>query len=357
MAFINGNASWVGPSDTPLNLYQCLCGPTACGKEGPRKAIKTLLEAVLIDQSGISESAASAPALLRALALTRSQLVLTDEFALFLQVALSDKGSAHLKELVKELMSLHGLGRSYFAGKKYADVKMNIGKIDKPYVNVFGTTTPLELVDGITLKSVDNGFLNRILFIQASGQKPINRAPDTTLPPAIVAGLKDVFENPKGAMPFADGAEQLMISLADGMKRSGQFANLWGRAEDQMLRVAGNIAIGDGGVITCQHITWAADYVTNCIDSFAEFLGDDLAETGFQKLVAKASKMIRECRKYSTDKQFGKQCKAGMMPRSKLLKLLKIPSYEMDSLIGYLSDSETFRMGTMDGFKVIYSHE
>jgi hypothetical protein len=42
------------------------------------------------------------------------------------------------------------------------------------------------------------------------------------------------------------------------------------------------------------------------------------------------------------------------MPRSKLLKLMKLPAREMDDLIKYLMESGTFAAGTEGGYSVLY---
>lgn len=96
LAYLNAGKRWVARSDTALNLYTCLIGPTASGKEDPRKAIKRLV-GVLLSDSGICEHVASGTALLRAVEADRALLVLSDEFGLFLQAALSDKGPIYLK--------------------------------------------------------------------------------------------------------------------------------------------------------------------------------------------------------------------------------------------------------------------
>jgi hypothetical protein len=353
LSYLNANRQWVAPSDTALNLYQCMIGGTGKGKEDPRKAIKRVLGDFLF-AGGICESISSGPALLRGLETDKEMLILTDEFGLFLQVALSDKGSMHLKELVKELLTLFGLGRSYFAGKKYADAKQNIGKISKPYINLLGTTTPLELLDGVTSKSVDNGFLNRILFIAASEENPINRTPDTSIPMSLSEALEMVASSTEGGLEYEDGAHDLMISLAEQMGEDGAYSNLWSRAEEQMIRVAGVLAVGGEGVIKREHVMWAFHYVNWCIKSFSAFLGTDLAESVFEKRVVKARTIINNARNYAADGQFGKLCRMGYMPRGKLTKLMKITARELDDVIKFLVESKEISQSDFEGSVVLY---
>lgn len=362
LAHINDNRWYVNGSDTPLNLYQTLVGGTGKGKEDPRKALKRLAVAAG-RRKGICESIASGPALLRALESDQTVMMLTDEFGIFLQVALADKGASHLKELVKELLTLFGLGRSFFAGKVYADSKMNIPQINNPYVNVLGTTTQLELMDGVTSKSVNNGFLNRFLFVTASEENPVNRSPNIEIPQSLSAELSCLCNQSVGfditlplfqSLEYEDGAHDLMVQLAEQMTEPGDYANLWSRAEEQMIRVAGLLAIGDGCVIKRDHIMWAYRYVTWCISSLSSSLGAELAESQFEKKIIKAKNLIKNAKQYVNDSVFAECCKLGYMPRGKLTKLMKIPAKELNEVIEHLLISRQVKEVDYKGTKILH---
>ncbi|MCC8995965.1 MAG: DUF3987 domain-containing protein [Nitrosomonas sp.] len=348
ISYLNQNYSYVLNSDTPLNLYQCLIGDTGKGKEDPRRAIKRLADATFIIRNGshpkIHESMASGAALLRSLDDFPNSLILNDEFGMYLQNTLSDRGSIHQKELIKDLMTLWGLGRSYFGGKSYADKKQNIDRIDKPYINLMGTTTSLELLDGITPKAIDNGFLNRILFIQSSEECYINRSPETLINQDLlqkILSIKGVGEKDVRIkeIVYEDGAHDLLIQLVESLDEKGQFTNLWSRAEEQAIRVAGLLAIGDGGIIKRGHVFWAWNYTTGSIKAFARKLDKDFVENPFQKQVVKALDFIKNVKKYSSDQQFGRYCGRGLMPRGKLTKLLKMKSRDVEDVILYLIET------------------
>lgn len=355
VAYLSQNRAYVKPSSTALNLYQTLIGETGSGKEDPRKAIKRICDiAGLTD--GICETLASGPAMLRALEEQQSLLILSDEFGLFLQVATSERGSMHLKELIKELMQLFSLGRSFYAGKRYADKKLRIERINHPYVNVMGTTTMVELLEGLTTKSVTNGFVNRILFIEASEKGAINRRPDEAISESLKTGIAGLF--PAHGMPMAApaleidyeaGAEALMVSLAEQMQCPGQFAELWNRTEELMIRVAGVLAVGEGKIIRKVHVEWAHQYVKHCIKSFAVRLSGDLSETPFEKRMVKALSIISKARDYAGDIAFHEFCKKGYMPRGKLTKMLRLPSREVEEVVRYLLESRQIAAKNIDG--------
>lgn len=341
VSYLNSNKAYVGGSDTALNLYICLIGDTGKGKEDPRKAIKRLIASVknVLRGESIHESIASGAALLRSLEGNPSTLILIDEFGIYLQTALSERGSIHQKDFIKELMTLYGLGRSYFGGKAYADTKQNIGQIHNPHINLIGTTTSLELLDGITPRMIDNGLLNRIIFVQADKENPINRKPDTRISDELKQQMAAIRAIDTSVIDYEEGAHDLLIQFADGLDEKDQFANLWSRAEEQTIRVAGLLAIGDGGVIKRAHITWAWSYVNGSIKAFAKKLDKDLAENPFQKQAAKALDFIKNATNYSHDRQFGSYCRRGLMPRGKLTKLLKAKSKDVEDVINYLFET------------------
>ena len=353
VSYLNSNKAYVGGSDTALNLYICLIGDTGKGKEDPRKAIKRLIASVRNESRGesIHESIASGAALLRSLEGNPSTLILIDEFGIYLQTALSDRGSIHQKDLIKELMTLYGLGRSYFGGKAYADTKQNIGQIDSPHINLIGTTTSLELLDGITPRMIDNGLLNRIIFVQADKENPINRKPDTRISDELKQQMAAIRAIDTSVIDYEEGAHDLLIQFADGLDEKDQFANLWSRAEEQTIRVAGLLAIGDGGVIKREHITWAWSYVNGSIKAFAQKLDKDLAENPFQKQAAKALDFIKNAINYSLDRQFGGYCRRGLMPRGKLTKLLKAKSKDVEDVIIYLLETRQISLFDDGGTK------
>lgn len=62
-------------------------------------------------------------------------------------------------------------------------------------------------------------------------------------------------------------------------------------------------------------------------------------------------------RNYGNDRQFGHLCKQGYMPQGKLLKLMKIPAYELDAVIDYFAKSEQFKTANHEGFTILFPPE
>jgi hypothetical protein len=388
IAYLIGNTRYIAESETALNLYQCLIGATGSGKEDPRKGLKRLFEAV--DEGwdtfntpdyqgplslGICEGMASGPALLRTLEHQKNLIILNDEYGIQLQIALSNGGASHLKELNKEMLTMYGLGRSYYAGKKYADQKNNIGKINKPYVNLLGTTTPSELAEGLNPASITSGQLNRIIFTFAQGIGETNFNPDFAIPEDLRERLMavsaddgaNIKDDSKGS-PIVGGGFNLPVKFSPGAfdtykqlckafeieaKHAEQFADLYSRAGEQVLRIAGSLAVADGATISAEYLAYAVNYIRYSIVTFSEFLSTDLTESIFDSNVQKALKLIADPYRYSKDKRFGEVCAKGFMPRGKLTKMLRIKGSEVSEVVAYLLESQQIEEGKLNG-SIVY---
>lgn len=341
----NAGMFYVGKSRTALNLYQCLVGDTGTGKEHPRQAVAKLLKAVRHDPlSRIFDDMSSGTGLLRALAQHPRALIMMDEFGMTLRGALSTNAPAYQREVMRDLMRLFGQGRGQINGKPYADPKQNIATIDKPYVNLLGTTTDAELLDGINPKQVNNGFLNRILVVEGAGHLPVNRSADDTIPPLLLDGLNDIFnvynaawEDEGVALEYEEGAHAHLAHLADSSRRANdEMRNLWARVEELTVRVSGVLAVGQGQVIRKTHIDWAWQYVTHSINRFITIMRERTVDSPFHGLTLQCHEYISNAQAYSSDRQFRAFLEKGLMPIGKLLKLTRAQPRDLTAALDFL---------------------
>ncbi len=336
------NRASIGAMETPTNLYQVMIGETGHGKEDPRSAIKRLLSATH-NLDGLLEEATSDTALLRALNAYPVQLMMTDEFGIFLKMALSKQGDKHRQALIGLLLKLFGLARSVLSAKVFADTKLNIPAIHCPYINLLGTTTPVQFVGALTGVVIDDGTLNRMLCVSASGTSPKNRNPNRTVPDALRDRLRlfaDLLNPtlPGSTILIDPDAEQVFVRFYNETP-TGLYAALWSRHEEHARRVAGVIAAGDGGVIHGHHAEWAVSYVRWCLTNVSREVSQGMAESVFEALVLKALRFIRDARKYAGDREYGHLAKRGLMPRGKLSKLMRMKTRELDEVVNHLTES------------------
>ena len=365
MSHYNANMFYVGGSNTALNLYQCLVGDTGTGKEGPRHAlIRLIKESRNNPQSRVYDEVSSGTALMRSLVNNPNALVMLDEVGIYLQTALSNNGPAYQRETIKDLMRLFGQGRARLNGKLYADTKQNIGIIEFPYVNLLGTTTAVELLDGITAKQVNNGFLNRILVVEGAGAGEMQRRPNTEVPDTLLDALGQIhlvfnqdWENESIALQYGEGAESLLEELHDRTlsAQGDDMKNLWSRTEELTVRVAGLLAVGDRQVITTEHVEWASQYVTHCISGFSKMLSSKMVDSPFHDLTTRCLWFIEHATDYAHDRQFSRLCVKGYMPKGKLLKLTKAPVKDLTAALEFLILSRQINQHISKGGGICYS--
>jgi len=355
-SFMISNKSCVEPSQTGLNLYQVLIGNTGKGKEDPRKAIKRIVQAVLgRDAPPMPEILASGTALLKSLSNYPVLMMLSDEYGMFMQSAMQGKDDFR-RDLVKELMSLYGLARSFHGGKKYANSKDNIDRIDYPYVVVLGTTTSEELFNGMSMDAINNGQANRNIYIYADADNPPNRRPVTELPFDLVERLKVLFNDFTDfyGMQYGPGAEEAIAAFGDNLPATGKFANLWSRAEESAIRIAGVLAFCDKKIITVEHVEWAIAYVKQSIEVFAGKAETEISEGVFDRMRNKALNIISNPRHYRDNKRWGNICKTGKMPRGMLTNLMKIKPRELDDVLSSLHEAGEISSATDNGVTIYW---
>lgn len=355
VSHLQENRHDIGDMATPMNLYQVLIGKTGRGKEDPRNAIKSLLLAADA-LHGAMEEVSSETALLRALAENPNRLMMTDEMGIYLKLALAKNGDPHKQGVIKQMLSLFGLARSSMTPKPYADTSKNIPAIHGPYLNVLGTTTPEQFIGAMTNLAIDDGTMNRLLCVNASGVGEKNREPRKAVPPELKAALASL------ATPFRKDADDSRIKIDPdaehlfvGFYEEHQTVTgaLWARAEEQARRVAGVIACADGGVLKLAHAQWAIAYVSWCLHNVTREIRHGMAETIFGQRVLMVLKLIREVRSYSGDKVYSSLTRRGLMPHGKLLKLSRLSTRDLSDVIEHLCETSEITTG-MDGRVKVY---
>ena len=377
VSLMAANRFYVRRTDTSLNLYMVLSGKTGEGKEAPRKALNRMLKHSPFI-SCIWEKAASATGLLRAMEARHPRVFasMTDEYGLLLQGYSGVKANPNNQLLMALILNLFGSARSTFSPTAYANRRDNIQPIDNPYFLLFGTTTPAMLLAAYTPDLIAAGMVNRILVVSAAGHEPENTNLDFSVPENIKASIAefaarlvfiddedfDPFDHdrmdsvlaPDTGLEFEAGGFELLNELAKVPDNEGTPEELWGRYREHVIRVAGVLAVGDGGVIKAGHVRWAHSFVDWCHRSFARKVVQQVGEGQFAKLTAKALDAIANPKHFASDRQFARFCEKGLMPSGKLSKVLKIPKGDKAKVIEYLLETEQIKRGEKDGHEVFW---
>ena len=174
------------------NLYVVSIGPTGCGKNHARTAAKRILLACGLGDRLGGEELASGQAIISRAAKSPTVLFQLDEFGLLMQAIQNPNAGSHLVAILSNLMKLFSSSADTYIGTEYADQdKRPRIEIECPSVSVYGTTTPETFYRALGSSHVVSGYLNRLLVVETSVNRPRRQQPvRQDVPASIVKWAK-----------------------------------------------------------------------------------------------------------------------------------------------------------------------
>ena len=280
------------------NVYCVGVAPSGAGKDHARKVNKNILFQAGLNRLEGNEDLASDAGLVTAVEHQPAILFQLDEFGRFLRTIGDPKKAPHLFNLLGALMKLFSSADTVFRGKAYADKKRN-RVVDQPCVSVYGTTVPEHFFESLTIDSLNDGFIARLLVFEADATPARQRAGEQPVPDAILdaarwwgeyrpgGNLRD--EHPQPAeIQCTDAAGQRFDQLAamvdvEMAKPDADGRSLWARAEEKACRLALLYACSadrQRPSIDADAARWAcelSEYLTRCMLYVAhEWVADGL---------------------------------------------------------------------------------
>lgn len=221
-------------SETGLrtNVYFLSLIETGGGKEWPRQAIKKIFNSAEAGNRCEVEAVTSDSAIVNAIAACPSQVLLFDEFGRFLATTTSRNAGTHEIGIPTVLMKLYSSAKATFNAKTYADKKLN-KVIEQPNACMLATSVEANFYKHITKEAVDDGLLNRIIFMKATDPDPAMRDISSfDPPPELVAEFRAwedmpyrIEVNPDGTIkPAGNLANVQNSNAAPPMPRTVRFA-------------------------------------------------------------------------------------------------------------------------------------
>jgi len=160
------------------NLYCLGVAPSATGKEHARMIATKILDSVgLWSKVGGLTKPKSAGGIGAALRDWPVRLALVDEFGMFLERH-TRKGGGWKSDVDEALLELFTSANGKWSQGQYRDGS-NL-EIDRPHLSVYGTTTPKTVWPSITLETIGNGLLGRILVFFGRSKPKSNGMAGTT---------------------------------------------------------------------------------------------------------------------------------------------------------------------------------
>jgi len=162
---------YASPLNTRTNLYTVGIASTGAGKDASRKAMKELAHAAGLDERIGADDIRSDAGMLRGLMNNSSQLMMLDEFGLFLQGLSNEKSPHYIRAQAKILLKLYSASNSVYNHGDYADARTTPIIIQAPNLCIYGTSTEETYVKALRKSAIESGELNRFVVIKARNDK------------------------------------------------------------------------------------------------------------------------------------------------------------------------------------------
>jgi hypothetical protein len=357
VSLLSRNNYLIDNSNTAINLYLLVIAHTGAGKEAVKGTVELLARECSTAQCDIRESICegftSGAAVLRALSENPCQFFWRDEVWSLLESINSARGSAHEKQLGAERMSLYGKGNSRYGGRKQADARLNIKPVNRPYLVFVGATTPDRFMTALSSTQMNDGFLNRMLVLQAEGLAGVRRGKALGVPFPVVERVQNLLS--AGLDHRLLSADPKWIGMAPGVQdfafKVSAFADqriplpqgaMWARLYETSLRVAGVVAVGmnpENPIITMDVMRWAARLATWSTARITLNIEERMCESPFDAACKKAMEFVASADGYlANDARYSKYTRQGM-PHGKLMQLMKMERSEMRKVIDFLLET------------------
>jgi hypothetical protein len=333
------------------NLYAIGIGPTGCGKDAPRGAIKKLASQLEIPEK-VVDNIASGPGLEDYLEKLNTPVVLLliDEFGKALQQRKSN-GDDH--GITAILLKLYTSVNSHYikrlkAGDKQSQILLN------PFVSIYGVSTKEAMETALSEADAESGWLGRILFLSTCLARPKFQQPCTcqNYNVELKNWYKSLNSEAFTVVGYSDAASKKLAShqyKVDECLRSDTLNPIVRAASVRRIEMTKKLALISAvsrnplsPIINIQDVKWASSvtkYSQDYIKSELASAIENGAAGSLESLqIKKALRLIQRTRTFH-DSQFSHATKNGYMPKRMLLKKMTVNSGTLDEILSTLKDS------------------
>jgi len=314
----------VGPTGSGLNMYLVCLGRTGFGKEHVHKTLHTLAHDAgfhyLIGPGEVTSGTAIEKVVRR-----RPFYVMPwDEVGIVLQGVNGNNAASWSKSIRKVLLELYSKSTSVWTGKEHADpTRDNSAEpIHCPTVGILGVSTPETFYSGLSDESFRDGFLARLIVVDATVKPPRGNPPALLITPAsLITAVKktaDAFPWPPGNLPAikwksalarpslvtvpweSNEAESQWLTIedwqAEQVEEHGAQDGIIGRAAENTIKLATVRAISRNPAnarVTTADLDWGYAVVQRSLDSLDAGAGAHVAGSPFEELCKAILRALR----------------------------------------------------------------
>lgn len=356
---------YASPIGTRTNIYLVGISGTGSGKDHSRKYINIMAEHAGLGKYIGSNSIRSESGLARSLEGNASQVMMIDEFGLFMQAIGDSRAAPHAKQISDLLMKLYSSsGGGLYKHGEYADARMKQITVYDPNLCIYGTTTEESYAASLKKSAIQSGNINR--FIVA---RPREYYPEPNLEVPIMELDKELigrwaqFEpkslgeqvntsnvSPKICKMSWGACDKIQRALLKEQadKRRDKFGDLWQRLYENTIKVAMIIAI-------------ARDRINPIFDPMDFYIAGSIVRNAINYMATLADEHMFDSETEMYHLELLRFIKTnGQVTRSDIInKMRKLRKRELDDLLVSMLDSGSIQAEKVDSGKgrpsVIYT--
>lgn len=346
---------------TPLQPYMMLVAPTSSGKDSALDAVYFLANKLGLGRQCFRQSQ-SYHAMLDIIANPpRSAIWLWDECARYLKSASRSIASPEYQVLT-HMISMYGKAASEVPGIPAR--KNAIPPLKNPFFCVMGTAQPEQLLEAVSNTDMATGLINRFLLFDAGHNFVRDNEDRNDLFPSRIENAMREFDKIKLAegefrdITYADfEAWQILNDLRtysrEEASKKDTGAQLWGRAQQNALVLAGIVAVGVDlvrPVITQKIANWAVRFSMWSVDRWMQRIDQSSSRSFIERDSKYIERLIFNVRNYRLDAISNKKelelIDKGFCPRSFLMRKCRhIKQKDVNEILTHLVLAELVCIG------------
>ncbi|MND84216.1 hypothetical protein D3C80_761030 [compost metagenome] len=314
----------VGPTGAGLNMYMVGVAGPGFGKEHPHKTLQTLaLDAGVQHIIGPGE-VTSGTAIEKVVRKRPAFIMPWDEIGVVLQSVNGNGSTAWAKTIRKVLLEIFSKSTSIWSGKEHADptTDSSATPVHCPTVSLLGMSTPTEFYKGLTEATLSDGFLARLLVIEARERPQRKRAAPLLVTPASLIGhvkkAQESLPTPGNAADFRiaeikpplffvpwenEEAELRWIAIEDWqiaqIEDHGAHDGMIGRSAEHTIKLATVRALSrnpSNPKVSLEDVEWGYAVVQRSIDSLEVGVKEYMFGSQFEELCKSIMTAIRKAK-------------------------------------------------------------
>lgn len=167
------------------NLFVLGLGPSGCGKDRPREVNSDILTEIgSLDMIG-PVSLGSGHGIESQLRAHPCRLFQLDEIGDLLKSIKKERGSGHMEAILQKIKMLMTSAHQVYSNSATSDIKAFF-TINQPHLVIFGTATPEKFWNNLSVESIEDGFMGRLLPLEVVGYGDTQEPQDIDIPTSII---------------------------------------------------------------------------------------------------------------------------------------------------------------------------